>query len=512
MSASSPYDVAFDWDGAHGRLVALVRDYVEPGTVVDLGCGFAPHALVLEEAGFTYVGFDVDADAVAAVRARGHRAEVLDLGDVRGVIDALSAVSVDHEHAIVAVLAIDVIEHLVEPHILLAELSAWMHDHGVASFGVSVPNVAHLDVASKLVAGRWDVTPSGLLDHTHLRFFTDRSLTAMLASCGFSESARRDRPAVESDQWWALASVGTRWGSFVRSFRELHDSHGDTYQFIRLYAAAAPSQDRVPSLLSADRRRPSRFLSVLADPHSDDAALERWRRQLDAQTSTDWELVTARDARAPSAATDSPDTVIARMLDRASGAYVVFVEPGNEVDPNWVAALATIRSAGTILRVASQPDPGARFDNNDSTSIDELRDVAAPSATFAFPIEVFDRVRRPVDGLSRAASAFLDLFQFCGVASTTASMVSGRDATVLDHDALVRRIAELDAVPLLLPAGEIGRRVARSATLNAAEHRVAELNRHVAELEADNAWMAAELSIGPVRGLRKLLRRAPSRS
>jgi hypothetical protein len=51
---------------------------------------------------------------------------------------------------------------------------------------MSVPNVRHLTVVAPLLfQGRWEYRASGLLDVSHLRFFTERSIRAMLADAGF---------------------------------------------------------------------------------------------------------------------------------------------------------------------------------------------------------------------------------------------------------------------------------------------------------------------------------------
>ena len=482
----SPYDVDFDWDGAQGRLVALLKERVQPGLVVDLGCGYAPHASVLEEAGFTYVGFDVDELSVASVRERGHSATVLDLGDVDAVMEALRSVVTDSDRDLAAVVAIDVIEHLVAPQVLLAELSTWMHHTGSGVLGVSVPNVAHRDLATKLLAGRWDVTRSGLLDHTHVRFFTDRSLTALMASAGFIESARSDRVADRSDQWWPLASSESRIGSVVRRFRDGVDDHGDVYQFIRLYLAEDPADSRAPSLLCAPVE-PRCFLSVLPDPSSDAGDIARLTSQLAAQTSDDWELVEVeRDGSALDMAH--------RMLAAVHGAYVAIVEPGTALASTWVADFAAARRNGVILRSPSASTPPS------DGELPELRDLTAPSACFAFPVDVVTAPRG--DDLPWATSLYLDLFQFCGVADTGAANVETTALRTLDHRALARRVAEIDASALIVAPGEIARRKAE-------QERLA---RQISALEADNAWLNAELANPAVTALRKLLRRPPSRS
>jgi len=78
----------------------------------------------------------------------------------------------------------DVLEHLVDPLRVLVEL-----DRSLAPTGfvvISVPNIAHLWIRLLLLFGRFEYLDRGILDHSHLRFFTERSLRAMLANAGLS--------------------------------------------------------------------------------------------------------------------------------------------------------------------------------------------------------------------------------------------------------------------------------------------------------------------------------------
>jgi len=76
----------------------------------------------------------------------------------------------------------DILEHLREPLAVLRALNRRLARDGRVI--VSVPNVAHLWVRLCLLAGRFDYADRGILDRTHLRFFTRRSLRALLAEAG----------------------------------------------------------------------------------------------------------------------------------------------------------------------------------------------------------------------------------------------------------------------------------------------------------------------------------------
>ena len=81
-----------------------------------------------------------------------------------------------------AILYGDVLEHLIDPLRVLVELNRSLAPDGFVI--VSVPNIAHLYIRLLLLLGRFDYLDRGILDNTHLRFFTARSLRALLDDAG----------------------------------------------------------------------------------------------------------------------------------------------------------------------------------------------------------------------------------------------------------------------------------------------------------------------------------------
>lgn len=80
------------------------------------------------------------------------------------------------------VVCADVLEHLADPVTVLKQLRAVATPD--ATFVVSVPNVAHLAVRLMLLFGRFPKMERGILDRTHLQFWTKDTAVAMLASAG----------------------------------------------------------------------------------------------------------------------------------------------------------------------------------------------------------------------------------------------------------------------------------------------------------------------------------------
>lgn len=198
--------------------------------IVDLGAGAGAVHVPLKERGFRYYGMDAHPEALRLMRDAGIDAFQCDLNDPTTVIKNLN----DIEDDVGGLLMLDVIEHLVEPQRLLSELSSWARSHGSPHLLVSVPNVAHFDVAVRLLMGRWDPTRTGLLDSTHLRFFYRETLMRMLARSGWKVVAENDVHVIHSDQY-APELVNQIPPALAGALRVLSDNfngYGTVQQFV----------------------------------------------------------------------------------------------------------------------------------------------------------------------------------------------------------------------------------------------------------------------------------------
>ena len=81
----------------------------------------------------------------------------------------------------------DVLEHLRDPARTLSDACRLLGKNGRVL--ISVPNVAHAGVIANLLDAEFVYTEEGLLDHTHVRFFTRSSLAALLGECGLAPTA-----------------------------------------------------------------------------------------------------------------------------------------------------------------------------------------------------------------------------------------------------------------------------------------------------------------------------------
>ena len=155
-----------------------------PRRVLDLGCATGALGAVLKERhpGARVVG--IEAAKAAADRAAGRLDRVIHarIEDVDFAANGLAAERFD------AVVAGDVLEHLVNPWAALARVHACLAPG--AQLVASVPNVRNIWLVNRLlVGGRWEYTERGLLDVTHLRFFTMAELRILFTQTGYRVEA-----------------------------------------------------------------------------------------------------------------------------------------------------------------------------------------------------------------------------------------------------------------------------------------------------------------------------------
>jgi 2-polyprenyl-3-methyl-5-hydroxy-6-metoxy-1,4-benzoquinol methylase len=78
----------------------------------------------------------------------------------------------------------DVIEHVKNPRLVLENCHKLLNNDG--KIFISTPNVAHLSTRLELMAGNFEYEPMGILDETHLKYFTKNSLKKIVRDAGFS--------------------------------------------------------------------------------------------------------------------------------------------------------------------------------------------------------------------------------------------------------------------------------------------------------------------------------------
>jgi 2-polyprenyl-3-methyl-5-hydroxy-6-metoxy-1,4-benzoquinol methylase len=162
-----------------------LRDEIEPlvpahpSIVMDVGCGAGVTSRWLKQIrpSVTTIGVEI-ARSVAAVAATA--VDTVLVADLDSGLDALA----EYKGRVDLLLLLDVLEHLRDPWARLVDLKTLLAPSAVVI--ASIPNVRNLKVLGPLlVKGEWRYQSSGILDRTHMRFFTRRSVQELFAGAGF---------------------------------------------------------------------------------------------------------------------------------------------------------------------------------------------------------------------------------------------------------------------------------------------------------------------------------------
>jgi 2-polyprenyl-3-methyl-5-hydroxy-6-metoxy-1,4-benzoquinol methylase len=146
--------------------------------VLDVGCGFATTSQHIAKLGNRVTGIEESAEAVAKARVRIGRVVEADLQKGERVAAELGDARFD------AIVFADVLEHLAWPLGVLRRYLSFLKPNG--SVIVSLPNVGLWSVRLGIIAGRFEYEETGVLDRTHLRFFTRRSARRLLDDAGLA--------------------------------------------------------------------------------------------------------------------------------------------------------------------------------------------------------------------------------------------------------------------------------------------------------------------------------------
>jgi 2-polyprenyl-3-methyl-5-hydroxy-6-metoxy-1,4-benzoquinol methylase len=174
--SARPYEFKTDGASSHGRLLEWARQ-LPPSRVLDLGCADGRLSEHLRSMGHYVVGVDVE-----KVEGVETRVDEFFEADLAQSIPAEIGAGFD------LVVAADVIEHVPDPARLLAQVRAVLAPTGRVL--VSVPNFAHWYPRARVALGRFGYDRRGILDETHLRFFTRRTLDRLIRDVGMVSTRR----------------------------------------------------------------------------------------------------------------------------------------------------------------------------------------------------------------------------------------------------------------------------------------------------------------------------------
>jgi len=174
-ASTTHYGVPFTEGDPHDSRAVVAELLRGAPTVLELGCSEGLTTKVLASRGQLVVAVEVDPAAAESARPWAEQVLVADL-DQPDALDALG------DRTFTAVAVADVLEHLRDPGAALRRAMRHLAPNG--DLVLSVPNMSHADVRLALLDGSVPYADLGLLDRTHLHWFTHDGLLRLLADCG----------------------------------------------------------------------------------------------------------------------------------------------------------------------------------------------------------------------------------------------------------------------------------------------------------------------------------------
>ena len=187
LGHDSQFDAAYH---LNARIESVSFLNAAPGTVLDVGCGGGATGKLIKEKypGTRVIGIEVNAHA--AEHARQHLDTV-----ICASIEAIDLAEHLDGTRVNIVLLLDVLEHLYDPWRALRRIHGWL-EPGTRVIA-SVPNIRNICTLDHLAGGRFDYDVNGVLDITHVRFFTKSTLRQLFEQTGYQ--VRNLEPLTQPD-------------------------------------------------------------------------------------------------------------------------------------------------------------------------------------------------------------------------------------------------------------------------------------------------------------------------
>ena len=180
MTEKHAYDFDLRLDDAVSTHALQFRMIPNGARVLDVGChtGILGEALRIRKQCIV-TGIDNDANALEAAEQRLNSTALVDLEEPGWANTLIQSGKTGFDFLLFG----DVIEHTRDPLVILKEARTLLARKGQAI--VSLPNIANLRIRLGLLRGNFDYADSGILDKTHIRFFTLKSARELVSEAGY---------------------------------------------------------------------------------------------------------------------------------------------------------------------------------------------------------------------------------------------------------------------------------------------------------------------------------------
>jgi 2-polyprenyl-3-methyl-5-hydroxy-6-metoxy-1,4-benzoquinol methylase len=167
--------------------------------ILDVGCGRGFFGASLRNINKSCVVWGVEPDPACISGATKNLDKI-----VHGVFE--SSIGLPEEH-FDCIIFNDVLEHILDPVPVLHYARKILKKNGVVV--ASIPNISHFPILWKLIVrGEWNYTERGILDKTHLRFYTRKSIQQLFETAGLTIKTEKginpyhSMEAVDEKLWW----------------------------------------------------------------------------------------------------------------------------------------------------------------------------------------------------------------------------------------------------------------------------------------------------------------------
>ncbi len=182
-------------DRPRTELIDLIRE--TPDQIFEIGCSTGATGMAIKQKfpDVKYIGMDSDKESAGIAQTRLDEVIVSDIDSVQLNTFGFKKESFD------LIICADILEHLYDPWKILFELRDYLTPDGKVI--ASIPNVQYINNIINLLNGNWkyDVN-GGLLDTTHIRFFTLNEIVKMFKGTGYDiKHCSGADPKLKSNKW-----------------------------------------------------------------------------------------------------------------------------------------------------------------------------------------------------------------------------------------------------------------------------------------------------------------------
>lgn len=191
---------------------------------------------------------EYDPDSAEQASIYSEKMIVSDLEDFSVWTTQLSGEKFDY------ILCVDVLEHLRDPHRVLKEVVKYLEEEG--SVIASIPNISHNAIIMSLLQGEFKYNQLGLLDNTHVKFFTKESIIELLSEAGLEIVKMKATKARPEE-----TEFHKRYEEFPESVQDylLSNPEGHAYQYISV-------AKKIPSSKSSEKHNANSFPISTIEP------------------------------------------------------------------------------------------------------------------------------------------------------------------------------------------------------------------------------------------------------